>query len=92
MSWRRGFEPTPPSGGSPEELAAFIKADQAVYAKVVKIVGIKKSERTARRDGWRMAELALALAGIAAAAAIITLVLVSVLLARPIPYRRSRAV
>jgi tripartite-type tricarboxylate transporter receptor subunit TctC len=38
----QGFEPTPPSGGSPEELAAFIKADQAVYAKVVRIVGIKK--------------------------------------------------
>ena len=37
----QGFEPTPPSGGSPEELAAFIKADQANYARVVKIVGLK---------------------------------------------------
>ena len=37
----QGFEPTPPSGGSPEELAAFIKSDQANYARVVKIVGIK---------------------------------------------------
>ncbi len=37
----QGFEPTPPSGGSPEELAAFIRADQASYARAVKIVGIK---------------------------------------------------
>jgi tripartite-type tricarboxylate transporter receptor subunit TctC len=37
----QGFEPTPPSGGSPEDLAAFIKADQANYARIVKIVGLK---------------------------------------------------
>ena len=37
----QGFEPTPPSGGSPEEFASFIKADQAAYARAVKIVGIK---------------------------------------------------
>ncbi len=37
----QGFEPTPPSGGSPEELAAFIKADQANYARVLKAVGLK---------------------------------------------------
>ena len=37
----QGFEPTPPSGGSPEELAAFIRADRENYARVVKIVGLK---------------------------------------------------
>ena len=38
----QGFEPTPPSGGSPEELAAFIRADRENYARVVKIVGLKQ--------------------------------------------------
>ncbi len=37
----QGFEPVPPSGGSPEEFAKFIRADQEAYARAVKIVGIK---------------------------------------------------
>ena len=37
----QGFEPTPPSGGSPEDLAKFIRADQEAYARAIKIVGIK---------------------------------------------------
>lgn len=36
-----GFEPVPPSGGSPEEFAKFIRADQEAYARAIKIVGIK---------------------------------------------------
>ena len=36
-----GFEPVPPSGGSPEEFAKFIRSDQEAYARAVKIVGIK---------------------------------------------------
>ena len=37
----QGFEPTPPSGGSPEEFAKFIRSDQEAYARAIKIVGIK---------------------------------------------------
>ena len=37
----QGFEPVPPSGGTPEEFAKFIRADQEAYARAVKIVGIK---------------------------------------------------
>ena len=37
----QGLEPSPPSGGSPEEFAAFIRADQAAYAKAVNAVGLK---------------------------------------------------
>jgi tripartite-type tricarboxylate transporter receptor subunit TctC len=37
----QGFEPVAPSGGSPEELASFIRADQEAYARAIKIVGIK---------------------------------------------------
>jgi tripartite-type tricarboxylate transporter receptor subunit TctC len=37
----QGFEPTPPSGGSPEEFASFIRADQEAYARAIRIVGIK---------------------------------------------------
>ena len=37
----QGFEPVPPSGGSPEEFAKFIRSDQEAYARAIKIVGIK---------------------------------------------------
>lgn len=37
----QGFEPVPPSGGSPEEFARFIRSDQEAYARAIRIVGIK---------------------------------------------------
>jgi tripartite-type tricarboxylate transporter receptor subunit TctC len=37
----QGFEPTRPSGGTPEEFAEFIKADQTAYARAVHAVGLK---------------------------------------------------
>jgi tripartite-type tricarboxylate transporter receptor subunit TctC len=37
----QGFELHAPAGGSPEELAAFMRADREKIAKIVQIVGIK---------------------------------------------------
>ena len=37
----QGFEPVPPSGGSPEEFGKFIRSDQEAYARAIKIVGIR---------------------------------------------------
>jgi tripartite-type tricarboxylate transporter receptor subunit TctC len=37
----QGFELTAPAGGSPEEFAAFLRADRANFAKVAKVVGVK---------------------------------------------------
>ena len=37
----QGFELFAPTGGSPEELAAFMRADREKVAKIVQIVGIK---------------------------------------------------
>ncbi|OGA28377.1 MAG: hypothetical protein A3I01_18820 [Betaproteobacteria bacterium RIFCSPLOWO2_02_FULL_65_24] len=35
------FEQAPPSGGTPEQFAAFLKAEDAKFARLVKILGLK---------------------------------------------------
>jgi tripartite-type tricarboxylate transporter receptor subunit TctC len=37
----QGFEQAPPAGGSPEDFAAFLTAEHAKLAKIVKVTGLR---------------------------------------------------